>query len=254
MTRLTSVIVTLAAAFAWTWMSSPSLAVLIEVNGTAVFYDTFEGDVLGSTPGPTNPGPGTWSTNSDNSTSETTQNVAPGPIEGSTYLRLQRGGDPSDLISFAEGWTASNNDVVHVEWMMYVPTGTDDLGITGGQLSSGGTRFALWAVGSGVVKTHDINSGNWEATTLPFQYDTWQKWEQDWVVGAGTQTISVDGISVVADGVNNNTSDPVIFHRFVAGPGNEYFVDAVPIPEPGCAALLAFGMIGLMLPRLRRRG
>ena len=185
-------------------------------------------------------------TNYDNGTP-----AGPGAYEGDNYLRtvLYLGHETQADLSV----TPSSGDHINIAFMMYVPYDPGTYGIIkvrGANLEEGYQRCGARTNLDGSVGALDGG-----ATGLTYQFDTWQKWELDYVIDSNTYTISVD--DVVSNTLYNDTFSPdygspgnIVGMGFWNG-GNymsAFYIDAVgAVPEPGTIVFLLSGLAALAL-------
>src|SRR5690349_13752159 len=76
--------------------SSTSHAVLVTVNGSTVFKDTFEASPTGNLAGhATSPRPGTWSARTDGGVPQVVDLASPGAFNGTHYAQVSRTNAPA---------------------------------------------------------------------------------------------------------------------------------------------------------------
>jgi hypothetical protein len=181
----------------------------------------------------------------------------PGTANGNNYLRIHRGDSSTGGDATAQYATqATTGDHIRASFMAYFPSYDTYAvmkwrGNTGpGDMQRAGAR----AGANGVVE--DLNGA---ATALTYALNQWQEWSFDYVIGAGTYTMSVGGVS--SGPISNSTR---------GGPGNlanlgiwnggeaysQFYIDGIgtiPAPEPSTLISLLTGMVGLLCYAWRRR-
>ena len=180
--------------------------------------------------------------------------AGPGAAQGDNYLRVHNisGHEFQADLDMAP----STGDHINIALMMNVPSVDSPyvvIKVRESDIGGGYQRAGARTNAGGVVG--DLGG---TPTSLTYLYDTWQKWEFDYVIGASTYTISVDGAS---SGALDNT----LYGEAYAGPGNitgmgfwnggnastSFYMDAV--PEPGTFVFLASGILALVFCAWRKR-
>jgi hypothetical protein len=255
MKKLSMVLV--SAAVLWIPTAAEAVIITNVTTNTVLFYDDFEGVSPVSTVAAPDlsddfdPVAITGSyllqesqpdfvqvTDFDNATTS-----GPGAIEGSNYLRLTSGAQETQADVSA---TPSSGDHINIAFMAYFPAIADHQAVfkvRDGGLGDDTQRAGARSGPGGVVL--DLNG---DPTTLSYLAGTWQQWEFDYVIDALTYTITIDGV----------TSDP-ISNATRGGPGNiqgmgfwngigtgQFYMDAVPVPEPSASVLLLTGLACLI--------
>ena len=222
-------------------MSAVAQATLITNGATVLFSDDFEGGTVGSLP---TAYVGTWS-----GSVRVTDAAVPGPFQGAQYLT--RGVNQLDgLATFA----AQTSGLVHAEYMVYQDEFMASQRTNGAYF---GFSAAFWGLcdfggeepeGGGEVRYYDAG---WYHTGLYWKNAVWQKWELDYVPGASTYDLTIDGVTASAVPVRavEASVDTLIF---TCGSMMPIYYDAV-VPEPSTFALLATGLIGLLCYAWRKR-
>ena len=118
--------------------------------------------------------------------------------------------------------------------------------------------YVLDGVGSSGYENVKVGGNNMGITL-----NAWHNVEVDWLKGAGTFTLSIDGVTsdpllaAPTSGWSNSgaTTAAVMEYTGDANPGNfTTYIDGVkPIPEPSAVVLLASGLIGLLAYAWRKR-
>lgn len=234
-----------------------SYAISLSINGETVFYDDFESGTTGEAFGPVE-GPPRWSFNFRGPDHKVevmdAESSGPGAVQGDRYGHLTRGGDIATVARASNLPVINDGDLMHAEFMLYIPSGQTSFGYYLAFADTADTRGVSMSIfESGDVLTYNHDIGAWDLTGLSFQFDTWQKWEQDWVVGSAEKTISVDGSSVTVTNGADSGGAPITTMYLGTVTGSDYFVDAVPatngaltatVPEPSSSLLIliAFGL------------
>lgn len=213
----------LVAIFAWGML--PAHGIEITVDGVAVFKDNYEDGDVGAAFGPTQLGHWEFSFRGSSRISVTDAAI-PGASQGANYGHIVR--EVSNLPSGAYARLGSDlADGAHVKatWMLYVPAGHPDYGFNGGFADNTENRGVALATSAG-GNVLMLNKGiSWDDTGLDFSFDTWQKWEQDWIVGASSMTITVGGNSTTVNDFDSGGGAITQFY-FSTVPGSSYYVDA----------------------------
>jgi hypothetical protein len=178
-------------------------------GGVVVFRDDFESTESASAAAypdnggsydPTRPAAGRWSItkNNPNAVQVTTSQTPPDPTahHGTKCLRLRRLVQGEDLASARANFNAaaSAGDRICVTAAIYVPAAEQDTAEIA-QVSVGDAinLIANYA-GHRAVVSH-TNGGISHNTGVPFAAGKWQTWQIDYVVGAATCTLTIDGRS-----------------------------------------------------------
>ena len=204
-----------------------SLAVRITQNGTVIFNDDFEGGTVDEPFGPA-PGPATWSFNfNGTSTVLVTNSATPGSFQGTKYGEINR---PAGYAAQANADSLpeiADGDSLKVELMVYIPSGQPTYGFyCGFEDTTENRAVAMGITASGDVITDNRSLGAWDDTGLDIAFDSWQKWEQEWVVGSNSKTITVDGNAVTLQGADSGGNPITLFFLASIG-GGHYYVDGV---------------------------
>ncbi|BBO33619.1 hypothetical protein [Lacipirellula parvula] len=207
------------------WGLPPAYGIEITVDGVAVFKDNYEDGDAGAAFGPAQLG--NWEfTFIGSSRVSVTDAAIPGAFEGTNYGHLVRQIGNQQSAAYARlGTDLADGAHVKATWMLYVPAGHPDYGFNGGFADNTENRgVALATSASGNVLL--LNKGiSWDDTGLDFSFDTWQKWEQDWVVGSNSMTITVGGNTATVNDFDSGGGAITQFY-FSTVPGSSYFVDA----------------------------
>ncbi|BBO33620.1 PEP-CTERM sorting domain-containing protein [Lacipirellula parvula] len=239
----------LFAGFLLLTAGSNSLAVTVTLNGNQVFHDNFESRTPGATFGVPTPATANWALNFRNGNNVSISDaLTPGAAEGSQYGRLERTvGNRSSYAMAQFNVPVVDGDQLHAEWMMYIPAGQPQFGFNGGFEDVSENRPVAIASGTD-GDVFALNEGLfWSDTGLDFAFDTWQKWEQDWVVGSANMAITVAGTSITVGNADPGGAEITCFYLSTVV-GSDFYVDAVPaaatavVPEPASAPLIAAGV------------
>jgi hypothetical protein len=217
---------------------------------TTIFRDNFESGTFSPSVGSWNVGPDVTVTNAS----------TPGPAEGTFYARLFR-----DSNTFSQGNLRANfapqttaGDVILLRMMVYFNDNVD----TRAQLMLDDGDFTTaraWVVPDGAGHVLAVGPGFVRTDTgLTYTTNTWQEWDLRYAIGAGTFSVSVNGLT--ASGFTSETSGAVngadLFNG-VPNPSGVFFLDAVPAavgtPEPGGMVAVMIGLAGLAALRLARK-
>jgi len=242
----------------------PAGATSVFDNGTLMFFDNFESGDFNNATG------GRWSFVQTGVT--VTNAGSPGANEGTEYAQLFRdngtfasGGSLEGLIGTGTlpGDGLTSGDVL-LRIMVYIPSASDgdarlQMRVESGNRGLGVADFntaRAWVRPNGAGFVEAVGPGfGVTTTTVPYATDVWQEWDLDYVVGASTFTVSVNGIS--ATGLQSLSSGSVDFIEFdngIQSPGS-VFLDAVnpgvaSVPEPATVGLGAVGLCLLLARRL----
>ena len=236
-------------------IATSAYAVKLTLNGNTIFYDDFEAGSVGEAFGPVDGAP-RWSFNFRGADHKVevmdATSSGPGASQGEKYGHLTRSGNIGTIARAVNLPPIVDGDLLKVELMVYVPSGQPSFGFYGAFANTADTRgIAMGISASGDVIWDNKDIGGWDITGLSFQFDTWQKWEQDWVVGSTQKTISVGGNSVTVGGADAG-GDPITTFYLATISGSNYYVDGVPAsigakaaPEPSSlsVALVSMGVI-----------
>ena len=187
----------------------------------------------------------------------------PGAALGSTYAQRWRGaGAPTQAPTMDGGQEAILTEAVstgllHVEFMYWMNPHKQSLGVIDNNLGNGAPPID----GVAYILCHDAHSttmfrdergpGAGGNTGALINYGQWNKMEIDIDLDAGTNEVSVNGVS---GGTYNNLAGPGATVARVLwrseGTGFGHFIDAV--PEPASMTLLSLGGLLALLRRRRR--
>jgi len=224
----------------------------MSVNGGTSLADDYENDAVGSVPVAD---VGAW----DPTTTSTVTDVI--AFQGSHSLAVAG----STIALHRLSPMASNpGDVVRLVTMAYVPSvfqtledgstqfaGFNTSGVVGGASNS---PMHTGMHSDGTIWYYDGNgpSAAYQPTTTKITFDTWQKWEIEYVVGASTWSWLVDGVGDTGIGLNAFSTDLGIGALQIwsnqSAVGTAICLDAVPEP----ASLLLLSLAGLACLRRRR--
>jgi hypothetical protein len=237
--------------------AAPARAVTIfnVTTNTTVFQDNFETGAFAALPGTWNfVGPAVIVSNAPN----------PGPAQGNFYAELFRGSDQSgqgDLQGRLSTAQATLGDVIRLSTMVFLPSASDVNARAQLFLDNGDFNSArAWARPDGHGHVDAVAAGfTLVDTGLLYSTDTWQEWDLQYVIGASTFSVAVNGAA--ASGFSSVSSGQVAFANFENGASNpvgSFYLDAVPqassgVPEPGTFALLIAGFAALLAYSTRPR-
>lgn len=220
------------------------VALAVKVTNLAtneVVFDSrgFEGDTAGTPPSAT--AAGNWV---NYYTDTVVTGSPPGAFEGTQYAHTARdaggAGGPEGHFSANQFF---DGDQLHMEFALYLNPGAD-----GGFFLHGASAYyrAIGRLTGGQFAYLDP-SNSYIYSGMPYQTGKWQKWTIDYVVGAPTWKVGVDGASVTVPVYSGGGDvDGLYFNHF----GDDHFwIDAV--PEPGSLVLLGFGGMAFILRRRR---
>lgn len=236
-----------------------SFAVKVTLNGNEVFYDDFESRTPGATFGVPTPAVANWALNfRDGNNVSVVDAVTPGAAQGSQYGRLERAvGNRSSYAMAQFNVPVVDGDQLHAEWMMYIPAGQPQFAFNGGFEDVSENRPI--AIASGTEgDVFALNEGLfWADTGLDFAFDTWQKWEHDWVVGSTDMTITVGGSAITVTGADPGGAEITCFYLSTVT-GSDFYVDAAPsaasaVPEPSSIMIGAIGSLAVIACLRRNR-
>lgn len=224
--------------------AQPACAVLITASGILQFYDDFEGISPGNNPD-NGVKPGHWVITGTQPTSDST---TPGPAEGKQYLSCPRvGAGGPGFENQARAHLATEQGFygvkIHAEWMMYVPSATPATYRANIHFmdNSENSRAGL-LLGEGMTGRVEYcrPDGKWQAASLTYKPDIWQKWTMEYTVGESQFTLSIgNGPTETLDA---HTAGGVAVMSFVGNHdvGSTFYLDAVP-REPSTTGLLITG-------------
>ncbi len=210
-----------------------ALTVTNVTTGNLLFSDDFEDAVVGNVPTAT--GPGNW-------TGVPVLDVVatggvPGAFEGVNYLSSKRTstavGNPQ--ANFAAQTTPG--DMIHAEFMMYLPTGTDSSIVLVGDNTFYRGLFRPGFSGDGTVGYYDSTA--YVLTELTYEPNTWQKWEVDYAIGAPTYRVTVNCASITVpalNGISQLGGGGMTAISFAHNATATYYVDAVKPPSNDACA------------------
>ncbi|NLF08859.1 MAG: PEP-CTERM sorting domain-containing protein [Pirellulaceae bacterium] len=273
--------------------ASPASAYIINLTtNTPVFYDGFESqpsnlvshanypDAMNALPVAAQYG-GWWSTLNLGDPAryhqvqvtdyESGTFFAPGAYEGDNYLRLRRV-SPDSYVQACQNFATTSfatGDIFHWEQMVYLAKGTTNTSneffvrfntvLLPGDDPTNTYPPALISIKShGGSVQYDVNDAA-KVTGMTVAYNTWQKWEVDYVVGSDKFTLTLDGVVKADLGINKVAyqNQALSFVAMRSGPNVTdsiaYIDETFTIPEPSTFALLGMGLIGLLCYAWRKR-
>jgi hypothetical protein len=131
----------------------------------------------------------------------------PGPgaaAVGDKYLSLFRASEPphSDISVVGNFVAQPTTETIHAEWRAWIPNNIGDYGMFVGLSDDSplGTysKIGLFTTVGGLPRVYYRKTTEaWDLADLTYLYNTWQKWEVDWVLGSGELTLTIDGVSQV---------------------------------------------------------
>jgi hypothetical protein len=235
----------LAISFALVLAGSirPAAAVIVTnvTTGTTVFRDDFESGSFSPSVGTENVGPDVTVTNSRTP-------PAPGPFQGNFYAQLFRNSDTpnqGNLFAHPSSIQATPGDLIRLTAMVYLPADGANARslfiLDDGNFNS--ARALVFPDGAGHVIAETGPSFSLVDTGVRYTPGAWQRWDLDYVIGASTFGVSVDGVS--ASGFASHTTGQVSLAELFNGnnTAGTFWLDAV--PEPSSA--LGMGFFGLFV-------
>ncbi len=246
---------------------------LISLSGkTTLHDDNFERAAVDSNP--YGGVPGTWNISENNAANVAVFGPAsggPGAPEGDQYLKLGSTGSlhtASALMRFE----AVDSGVIRAHHMLYLTENATNNGTINLNFTDGGAGFghkATWvgilnpnnpyvgasgaAAGQGVLAYHTGSGWNNVTTSGQNMFLDYGSWHDIWT----TLNLDTDMYTLTVDGI---ASDPMAgfdvsvagYQVFNNGAGTQqFFIDAVRVPEPSTLALLMLGVLGIAWRRRR---
>ena len=238
-------------------------------TGEILFYDDFQGVAASSIPFPDASGdydpvamsapPSAWACKAEDSlgrqiqvtNSTTYPDVGPAPDFAPNYLRISRvEADPADPIGYVEAQAqfvpAADGD--HLHYAFWINSARPSVAAEINLWQSTGALAAQLIVDySGAwVYWWGPNGGNAGFDSV-FQDRVWQKWEIDYVNGAGTIDVSIDGYTQTLSAGGGWNISTIGFGQGGVGPENALYVSEVAVPEPTSVMVLLSGAIALLV-------
>ena len=235
-------------------LASAAHATIITHDGTPVFQETFEGQIVDVRPstGNVSPGPGNWTFTggsvSDTATTFGPASLGPGAFQGTQYMEVVRVGD-GGIYAGREIEPISTGQV-HVEMMVFQDVNAINEGsvhFNAGSLSdtegnNSGALLHVYSHQSGSILVYDT-PGAFEGSShflqregggsLTYSLLQWQKWEFDIDLDAESYVVTVAGQTSVEEPLLQTDGTLKFFGtRGTFGPSLAYFdaTDAVLVP------------------------
>ncbi|MBP8800296.1 MAG: hypothetical protein KBI41_02070 [Kiritimatiellae bacterium] len=156
------------------------------------------------------------------------------PPQGTNYLRVVRHWDaaPSEATLVLPAVQNTPGDKIHLEMLVWIPRHPNWGAFRFSLLGSDANSRVNVAVETNRVDTGDVQSqamagGHYKIDGLTYRVETWQKWEVDYVIGATTFTISVDGNKkTVSTRLDGGDVASIRFRNEWAGTNLRFYLDA----------------------------
>lgn len=222
--RIVQILVSAAAV--GSALCAQAVTVINRTTGRLLFYDDFESVPAVSTNAypdtsgdydPAVPQSGAWSIQETGPTNiqvaayygDGTNDPAATP-QGTNYLRIVRHTAPvTEAVLALPSTQGTVGDEIHLEVMVWIPRNTSwgafQLQFVGSE-GPGNPRINVLvdatAANVGNVLAYDasLSTPAWVDTSLDWYVSTWQKWEIDYVIGADTFVLSIDGVKRTLNG------------------------------------------------------
>lgn len=231
----------LLAVFALAALAVPAQAVLVEANGTDVFYDDFEGPAS-SNPPDNGAYPGSWTQTDFVQVRDQANSPGNRPPKEGLKLAYYNGGYSQGYSAATFSTPVTNGQAMHFEVALW-DTNPVNYAMSIRLYNLAGDLFKQFYNENGYVGAAVAGDG---FKTLFWVNDDWNIFEVDYVVGSTDLTVTLNGLSETKT-VAAYTDIAEIRFQMAGNPGY-YLIDAV--PEPATMLILALGA-GLSL--LRRR-
>jgi hypothetical protein len=245
--------VCLAACVAVLLAAQFSQAVTIRdlTTGTTLFHEDFESGTLSPSPGTSFVGPSVTVTNS-------TTAPDPGPAQGQFYLKFFRDSNTvsqGNYHAFPSSLQDTNGDVIRLSMMVYIPNDGIDARAQFFMDNGDFNTARAWMRPDGAGNVDAVGPGFVVTDTgLDYTPNTWQQWDLEYAIGGSTFSVTVNGVT--ASGFASVTSGSISKAEMLNGstvPGS-FFLDALPVPEPGSGgAVLALSLATLTWYSRRHR-
>ena len=214
--------------------AAPAQAVLVQANGTAVFYDDFEGPAV-SDPPDNGAYPGDWTQTGLGKVVNQANNPASAPAyEGLQMMRWNGATGSFGATKGAFSSVLGTGDTLHAEMAVWILS--SDLSYSFGfdLRDSNDSSVALGfyrTVGDGGGIRNSISGNNY--TLLSWQ-NGWNVLEVDYVLGSTDLTYTLNGTSDTRGTPAISEIAAIVFREGGAGVSSDFMVDAAgPIPEGG---------------------
>ena len=255
------------AAAACSALCAQAVTVINRTTGQILFYDDFESAPAVSTNAypdmsgdydPAVPSSGAWSIQETGPTNiqvaaycgDSTNDPAATP-QGTNYLRIVRHmAAVTEAVLALPSTQSTAGDEIHLEMLVWIPRniswGAFQLQLVG-SAGSGNPRINVLvdttAANLGNVLAYDASlpTPKWVDTSLDWSVSTWQKWEIDYVIGADTFVLGIDGVKRTLNG--SYAGGDIKEVRFRGGTANaniQYRLDATGYAGEHQASLTLF--------------